>query len=333
MRPAWPGWALALVTAGISGVAIFLNSYGVRAVGDATVYTTAKNLVAAAVLLLAAGLLGARRRSDRSGAGHPSGPQGGRRQAGVARPAGAGEWVGLTAVAVLGGSLPFLLFFTGLAELAAGATGATLIHKTLVVWVVLLAVPLLRERVGWLQWLAIGALLAGQLALAGGWSVLGGLGLGRGELLIAAATGLWSVEVVIAKRLLRRLAPATVGLARMVGGSVLLVGWALARGGVGWVARMGWAGWGWALLTGVLLAGYVASWLTALSRAQAVDVTAVLVAAVPVTAALQVVVAGGRLDGQLVGLALVLLGSAAAVLASARRTGGPAPRPAADPTG
>ena len=38
---------MALVAALISGVAIFLNGYGVKAVGNATVYTMAKNTVAA----------------------------------------------------------------------------------------------------------------------------------------------------------------------------------------------------------------------------------------------------------------------------------------------
>ena len=44
------GLMLALLTAVISGCAIFLNGYGVKAVGNATVYTTAKNVVAALVL-------------------------------------------------------------------------------------------------------------------------------------------------------------------------------------------------------------------------------------------------------------------------------------------
>jgi len=44
------GVVLALVAAVVSGVAVFINTYGVKAVGDATVYTTAKNLVAALLL-------------------------------------------------------------------------------------------------------------------------------------------------------------------------------------------------------------------------------------------------------------------------------------------
>ena len=44
------GLMLALLTAVVSGFAIFLNGHGVKAVGNATVYTTAKNVVAALVL-------------------------------------------------------------------------------------------------------------------------------------------------------------------------------------------------------------------------------------------------------------------------------------------
>ena len=47
---------------------------------------------------------------------------------------------------MIGGSVPFVLFFEGLAR--AEATQAAFIQKTLVVWVALLAVPLLRERFG-----------------------------------------------------------------------------------------------------------------------------------------------------------------------------------------
>ena len=53
---------------------------------------------------------------------------------------------GLAAVAVVGGSVPFLLFFESLAR--ASSIQAAFIHKTLVVWVTLLAVPLLSKRIG-----------------------------------------------------------------------------------------------------------------------------------------------------------------------------------------
>jgi hypothetical protein len=45
---------LALVTATISGFAVFLNGYAVKRFDDATVYTTAKNGVAGILLVLVA---------------------------------------------------------------------------------------------------------------------------------------------------------------------------------------------------------------------------------------------------------------------------------------
>ena len=50
MTVAW-GLGLALCTALISGVSVWVNSYGVKTVPDAALYTTLKNGVAAAILL------------------------------------------------------------------------------------------------------------------------------------------------------------------------------------------------------------------------------------------------------------------------------------------
>ena len=139
---------------------------------------------------------------------------------------------------------------------------------------------------------------------------------GAGEYLILAATLLWSVEVVLAKKLLGSLSPWTVGLARMVGGSALLVGWVLLTGKVGLLAHLSGEQWKWVLVTGALLAAYVATWLAALALAPAAAVTAVLVAAVPVTALLNALVRHTTLRPQLDGLALIATGAALAVIAS-----------------
>ena len=113
------GIALAFVAALISGVAIFVNGHAVRHFGDATVYTTAKNAVAGVLLLaFAAPLLGGPRSELPSIRRHR---------------------LGLLAIAVIGGSVPFVLFFEGLSR--AEATQAAFIQKTLVIWVAFLAVP------------------------------------------------------------------------------------------------------------------------------------------------------------------------------------------------
>jgi drug/metabolite transporter (DMT)-like permease len=298
------GIALAFATALVSGVAVFANAYAVKAFDDSGVYTTVKNLVAAALLAVLAALAAARGSAARP-----------------ARPRTRGQWAGLAAVAVVGGSVPFLLFFEGLAR--ASSVQAAFIHKTLVVWVALLAVPLLSERIGPAHVAAIALLVWGQAVLGGG---VGGVRPGSGEVMILAATVLWAVEVIVAKRLLAGLAPLTVGLARMGLGVLVLLGWLAATGRADDLAALGGRQWAWALATGAILTVYVATWYAALARAQAVDVTAVLVAGAVVTALLDAAVKGKPLAPQGFGLLLltagVLLIAAAGPLRARRAAAG-----------
>ena len=271
------GIALAFVTAVVSGVSIYVNGHAVKHFGDATVYTTAKNAVAGLLLLALALLLSTR--------GTPA-----------SRPRGGRQWLWVWIVAVIGGSVPFVLFFEGLSR--AEATQAAFIQKTLVIWVALLAVPLLGERLGPLHVLAIVLLILGQLWLAGS---LGTVAFGSGEAMILAATLLWSVEVVVVKRLLPELAPGTLAAARMGLGTVVLLGWLAVSGRMGQLTSLGAEQWRWVLLTGLLLMAYVATWYAALARAQAVDVTAVLVFGAVITALLS-----GAADGASVSVAGVV---------------------------
>jgi drug/metabolite transporter (DMT)-like permease len=287
------GIALAFATALISGVAIFVNGHTVKRFGDATVYTTAKNAVAGLLLLALA--LPVLTRSSRGGL-----------------PRSKPQWASLLAIAVVGGSVPFVLFFEGLAR--AEATQAAFIQKTLVVWVALLAVPLLQERLGPAHVAAIALLLAGQVWLAGD---AGTVVFGTGEALILAATLLWAVEVVIAKRLLASVGPRTVGAARMAVGTVVLLGWVAVSGRAHELWSLSAVQWSWVLLTGLILTGYVATWFAALARAQAVDVTAVLVFGAVVTAVLSRAADGVSFD--VVGVVLVTAGAALAVLAGRGR--------------
>lgn len=280
------GIGLAFATATISGVSIFTNSYAVRRVPSPSSFTTAKNLVAA--ILLGALLLGlSARRSDE----------------GWTSPRTTRQRIGLLVVGVVGGSVPFVLFFEGLAR--ATASDAAFIQKTLVVWVALLGLFFLRERLGWPHLVAITAIVGGQVLVT---KNLADMGAGTGELMIFAATLLWAIEVVIAKRLLADLSALTVGVSRMAIGVVVLVGWLAASGQIGDLFEYSASQWGWALLTGVLLTGYVATWYSGLARAQAVDVTAILVFGAVVTAALDGVFKGTSLRPDLGAFGLLVLG-------------------------
>ncbi len=288
------GIALAFVTAAISGVSVFVNGYGTRHFEDATVYTTSKNLVAA-VLVVGLALGVARLR-----------PSSNERVPFTTRD----RW-GLLAIGIIGGALPFVLFFEGLKH--AGSTDAAFLQKTLVAWVALLAVPLLHERLNAWHVAAIGLLVAGQAELGGGWP---SLRVDAASVLILSATLCWAVEVVIAKRLLPRRSALTVGAARMGIGVVALVTWVAATGRLHVLTGLGAGAWGWALLTGVLLCSYVVCWFSALARAQAVDVTAVLVGGAIITAVLNAVRSGVDLPTQGPGVVLIVTGVVIACVVS-----------------
>jgi drug/metabolite transporter (DMT)-like permease len=289
------GIGLALATALISGLSIFVNGFAVRQVPDAAVFTTLKNGFAAILLLalVAASIRPAQVRAIR--------PR---------------SWVRLAVMGVVGGSVPFLLFFGGLS--IAGAPSAAFIHKTLFIWVAVLAVPFLGERLGWLQIGALGVLLAGQAVLLSP----AGMAWGLGETMIAAATLLWAIETVIAKRVLADVPAPVVGAARLGFGLVVLAGFLVATGRLGIVAALTLEQWRWALLTGLLLFGYVGTWYAALKRAPASAVTAILVLGAPVTAMIQSLSSGTvPAVPAIAGHALLLAGVAIVALRALRRPG------------
>ena len=298
------GIGYALAAAGVSGMAVFVNGLAVRHFGDATVYTTAKNLLAGA--LLAVALL----------ASTISRPERGTAVRGAARR----SWPTLAVIALLGGAVPFVLFFEGLAR--ATSTNAAFIHKTLVVWVAIGATIVLRERVTAIHAAAIGLLVVGHLVLTGG---LGAATFGSAEVLVLAATFLWAVEVIVVKRLLDDVPAQLATTARMAGGSVLLVAWLALTGRLGELAALDTRQWLWIVVTGSTLAAFVATWYTALSLAPAVDVTAVLVLGAVITGLLNTGFRDVPLTADSFGYVLITLGVMGVATRARRPDGGRVP--------
>jgi drug/metabolite transporter (DMT)-like permease len=283
------GVGLALGAAGISGIAVFVNGLAVRRFDDATVYTTAKNLVAGA--LIAAALVVTTRIS---------------RSAPETRDIARRAWPTLAVIAVIGGAVPFVLFFEGLAR--ATSTNAAFIHKTLVVWVAIGATVVLRERLTAVHAAAIGLLVVGHLVLTGG---IGGATFGSAELLVLAATLMWAVEVLLVKRVLVDVPAQVAATARMAGGSVLLVLWLAVTGQLGALFALDARQWLWVLLTGSTLAAFVTAWYASLAVAPATDVTAVLVLGAVVTGLLDSGLRGVPMTVDSYGYVLIALGVAA----------------------
>jgi drug/metabolite transporter (DMT)-like permease len=294
------GVMLALATAAISGLSVYINAFGVKLVPDAAVYTTAKNGVAALILVGLALALGARAEVP-----------GLRRR----------QRAGLVAVALIGGSIPFVLFFSGLA--LATAPTAAFIHKTLFVWVALLAVPLLGERLGLIPVAALGVLLVGQVLM----TPPTGVGWGPGETMIAAATLLWSVEVIVAKRLLVDVSAPLLAASRMGLGALFLVGYLALSGRLAGLAALPSEALIWILATGVLLAGYVSTWYGALRLAPATTVTSILVLAAVGTGVLSALTTGSAPDPRVVVGYLLVVAAVALIVVNAIRLQRPDARP------
>lgn len=279
------GTYLALATALISGVSVYVNSFGVKQVPDPFVFTTAKNLLVAVGLVALVLLPGAWRELQS-----------------LTR----NQWLALLSLGLVGGSVPFLLFFYGLSQ--ATAPSAAFIHKTLFIWVAILAVPLLGERIGKLQVLALATLLVGNLVLVGrpaqwGW--------GAAELFVLAATLLWAVEAVVARRLMAGISARTAALGRMGLGALVMLGFLAATGRTDAVTAMSGIQWGWVLITSILLFGYVNGYYHALKNAPATLVASVLVLGSVVTSLLHAVFSARTYSiEQVVGFGVIMAATA-----------------------
>lgn len=272
---------LAFITAIMSGFAVFINKFGITNWHDSDVYTTAKNIIA--TFFLGVCVMAWVARKD---------------IVALTRK----QFCKLALIGIIGGSVPFVLFFKGLSMIP--ATQAAFIHKTLFVWVALLAIIFLKEKLTIVQWLGIGVMMAGVVLLGGpqAWSW------GMGMWLVLGATLLWSVETIVAKQVLRDVPALIVGCARMgIGAGILLV-YLMIVGKIGTLVPTTWEQVGWVVITGMILFGYVATWYAALKRLPATVASTILVLAFPVTVVLQNISSGMWTGTGVLYLVLFLIG-------------------------
>ncbi len=291
------GLGLVLTTAVVSGISTFVNAY---AVGNTSSdgFVTVRNLVVVAMLVPLA-FLAARYR-----------PMPGQLRV--------QDWGRLALIGVVGGSVPFLLFFRGLelATAAGGATTASFLYRTLFLFAAVFAVVVLRER------LHPGFLAAAAVILAGCYLLLSLTSVvwTDGSLYVLAATVLWAGEYTVSKRALADLPSTTVALGRMGFGGAILVGYLTATAQWGGVAGFSPVEWGWVGVSALLLTAFVATWYTGLARIDLGVATSVLVLGYPVTWLLAVTVRGAPVyAGPLLGVIAVLGGIVAVVVLDRRR--------------
>jgi drug/metabolite transporter (DMT)-like permease len=285
----------ALATALISGVSIFLNKYAVDAVKPPLYFTAIKNLSVG--FLIAAGILSTGKWKE-------------------LKTLKKKELLYLLSVGVIGGSIPFYLYFTGLSQIP--AINGALIHKTLVFWVAIMALPFLKERMPKAQILGVFLLFAGNVTIGG----FKGFQFSKGELLVVSATILWAGENILAKKVLSFVPSDIVTLFRMGLGSLILVMASLLAipNTVSKTLTLEPTQILWVLITAVLLLGYVLSWYKALALAPATTVASVLVSSTLVTNVLSAVFVTHTWNIALTAKELLMLvGVAIIVLAEKRR--------------
>lgn len=252
------GVGLVLGTAVISGVSIFLNKFGVAGF-DPALFTASKNILVA--LFLISTLLAMKEWK-------------------TLKELSGKAWTQLALIGLLGGSIPFLLFFTGL-QMTSAAQGAFL-HKTMFIWVAILAAVTLKEKIS--KNMVIGGvlLLLGNLFLLRitGWEF------GTGDLLIILATLLWSAEITLSKHVLTSiedLPGRVVAFGRMGFGSLFLLLYLGATSKISLWASFSSSQWLWVAFTGALLYGYVFTFYEGLKEVKASVAAAILLLGTVIT--------------------------------------------------
>jgi drug/metabolite transporter (DMT)-like permease len=279
------GLMLVLATAVISGVSIFLNKFAVGGI-NSSVFTFSKNVVVSLLLIsivMALGRLKELKQLTKK------------------------QWSLIALVGLIGGSIPFLLFFKGL-QITSSTTGS-LIHKTMFLFVAVLAVIFLKEKLNKPILAATVLLVAGNFFLLG----INTISFDAGTLLILTATALWACENVLSKHMLRELSGNTVAFGRMFFGSLFILAFLAITGQLTLVAELTSSQLWWILATSLLLLGYVVTWYNGLKQVNVTIAASILALGLPVTTLLNFA-AGQMLNfHQLLGLIMVVAGTTIAV--------------------
>ncbi len=258
------GLLLVFSTAVISGFSIFINKFGVD-LADPYIFAFLKNAVVALALT---GLILFLK--------NPA----------VLRSLKLKQWLLLVLIGLIGGSIPFLLFFKGLA-LTSAAQGS-FIQKTMFIYVAAMAIIFLKEK------LSRNFLIGALLLLLGNTLLLKTLNFsfGYGDLLIFFAALLWAAENIISKYTLKDTPAKTVAWGRMFFGSIFILGFLGASGRLDLIAALNFEQIIWVLITATILLGYVITWYSGLKHIPVSVACAILLLGSPITTLLTAITAG-----------------------------------------
>jgi drug/metabolite transporter (DMT)-like permease len=280
------GLIFIFLTAIISGVSVFLNKIGV-ADSNPFVFTGLKNVIVAILLLSVIFYT---------------------QEITLIKRLTKAQWLKLGIIGLIGGSIPFLLFFKGL-QLTTAVQGA-FIHKTMFIYIALLSMFFLKEK------LPKGVIIGALLLLIGNAMLLklSLTPLGIGDLLILSATILWSVEIIISKKVLSELPSNIVAWGRMFFGSIFILVFLAATNQLTVVQSLTVTQIFWVLVTSSFLFLYVFTFYFGLSYTNPTTAASILLIAQPITVLLSYLfLHAGISPAQIIGIFFMIVGVAAAI--------------------
>ncbi|MDO8339573.1 MAG: DMT family transporter [Candidatus Burarchaeum sp.] len=280
------GVLFALMTALVSGTSVFVNSYAVKGFEPFS-FVAVRNL--AVVLLLVAGVLLAGQLS-------------------AVRSLSRRQWAALAFIGLIGGAIPFLLYFQGLA-LVASAARASFLYRSLFFIAAILGIVWMKERVTRNVIIGVGIAMLGNLLLLGNaaWNAWG-----VGELLVLGATVMWACEYAVAKKVMKEeeISPRLLALGRMGFGALILLAFTAFTGQLWAAEAYSPMQWEWVAISAAFLFAFVGFWYAGLASTTLTNATAALVLGGPLTALLSLAFAGAALEPlSALGLLLMSVGS------------------------
>jgi len=187
------------------------------------------------------------------------------------------HWGRLVIIGLVGGSIPFLLFFKGL-SLTSSAAGS-FVHKTMFIFVAVLALFFLKEKLHKTVFISALLLLAGNFLLL----KLQTFSFGTGELLILLATVFWAVENILSKDLVKTVSGTIVAFGRMFFGSLFILLFLAFTQDLGQLMQLTGKQLLWTVFTSLLLFGYTYTWYNGIKTVKITTATAILLLGSPVT--------------------------------------------------
>ncbi len=194
------------------------------------------------------------------------------------------SWSKLLLIGIIGGGIPFLLFFKGLT--LTSAVQGSFIHKNMFLIVAMIAPFILKEKLNRSIFVGTILLLLGNVLLL---NKAFPFQFNLGNLLIIMATTLWALENIVSKQLLSKIEPQIVAASRMVFGSIFISLYLVLSGQWSMVSDFNNNSWIWIGITSLFLFGYVFTWYHGLQKIPVTIATSVLALGSPITTVLTLI--------------------------------------------